>query len=120
MALIDEKLVEELITELGSDAVLKVIDTQTFDKFGEETVVYLTDKAIKVMVNSIGAENEFVKAGLYLPDDKIFLLDGTVNVSRGDIIVHNSDEYKIGDIKEAELENFVHVRELFTKRTINN
>ena len=116
MALIDENLIAELIAEYGSDAILQRVDTESYDKFGEETVTYFPDEAVKVIVNNQGGENKSINEGMYNPDDKSFFIQGTSLVARNDIIIHRNISYKADNIIDAELENFIHVHEIFCKR----
>lgn len=114
MVLIEENTVIDLINELGSDVTLRRFSGDTFNTRGDVIEGTATDLEIKALVDYKGGETDFEREGTFNPDSKAFFISGSLNVSKGDIIIHRENEYKINNIKSAELENFVHVHEVIT------
>jgi len=116
MVLIEENTVSDLIDELGSDATLRQFSGDTYNTRGDIIEGTSTDTAIKTLVDFKGGDRKYEREGPYNPNEKSFFVKGTLSISEGDVIIHNSIQYTIKNIISAELENFVHVHELIAEK----
>lgn len=89
--------------------------TSVMNEYGDNVDSYTTENIV-VGVNEMTGEEDWNKYGNFIPGDKLFFIKSSVTAPvNGDIIIYNSNNYKINKINEHNTGSISHY-ECYTSR----
>lgn len=114
---LDQQFIINEIGHYGSTITIRTVTDASFSKWGDATETTADTVNVVAFVQVLSQADEMVREGIFQTGDKIFWFKPTENnISRGNRIIHGSNEYEIMEVFEHESGDVTYIVEARAKK----
>ena len=112
-----DRLIINEIDYFGSTITVRSVTDDSYSDWGDADESASDTTSVKAFVQILNQSDDLVKDGTFQAGDKLFWLKpAESNISRGNRIIHDSNEYEIVEIVTHEIGDTNYVTEARTKK----